>query len=606
MQFIAALGPMTITNNFKNASYVRFTLCIVIITLLLLSFGGRHGASASKSQDPQYSGFQLQHLDLTFNNNDWSGNPYDLVATVTFEHSHSDRSRTTEMFYAGGNLWKARFTADEPGTWTYTTSSSDSDLNGQSGSIEIQPSNSLGFVETNGNKWVRSKTGEAFVPQFVMGANPNYFNVDESKAAADVATFIDGHGFNGIHIKVGCRWFDINAYECGEINSSSPNPDERTFEALEQVIEETYAAGGVVHIWVWGDEDRDQTPARWGYNGSVDRRLQRHIAARLGPMPGWTMGYGFDLFEWTTESQLESWHSYMHDHMGWPHLLGARSTKNELDQIYEQMDFSSYEQHRPNYSTYVQTLNARPHKPSLSADRFRVRDGTAIKDYSLDDTRHGLWRSGMAGGVANIWGYLLDGGTDDSGSAPYPNQQQIKLYSDFFGERFHASLYPCNELTSGQCLKNSANNLYIFYHENTNSIQVNLSQMGASQAYIAVDTKSGNRVLGSFQPVNGNWAAPYYSDWAISVGNFCAINPGLPQEDCVIASTPTPSPTSTSTPTTVPTNTPTPTVTPTQTPIPPTATHTPTQTSTPVPPLVVTPDDFEPDILWFYFPFAPG
>jgi len=75
-----------------------------------------------------------------------------------------------------------------------------------------------------------------------------------------------------------------------------------------------------------GDESRRQTPIRLGgRNGPADRRLQRYIAARLGPMPGWTMGYGYDLDEWAAEKDLREWHAHMHRHFGWPHMLGGAS-----------------------------------------------------------------------------------------------------------------------------------------------------------------------------------------------------------------------------------------------------------------------------------------
>ena len=53
---------------------------------------------------------------------------------------------------------------------------------------------------------------------------------------------------------------------------------------LELLITKVHAAGGLVHIWAWGDEARRWTPVRWGKNGKVDKRLQRYIAARLGPL----------------------------------------------------------------------------------------------------------------------------------------------------------------------------------------------------------------------------------------------------------------------------------------------------------------------------------
>lgn len=74
--------------------------------------------------------------------------------------------------------------------------------------------------------------------------------------------------------------------------------------ALDFLISEAHAAGVNVHFWAWGDGDRQWLPKpvsddflEGGNNGPGDRRLQRYIADRLGPLPGWPIGYGFDLSE---------------------------------------------------------------------------------------------------------------------------------------------------------------------------------------------------------------------------------------------------------------------------------------------------------------------
>ncbi len=545
-----------------------------------------------------YTGEQLSPLDIPFTSTTWSGNPFDLVATITYTHTTSNLSRTSELFYNGGNNWVGRFPGEEVGLWEFTTSSADADLDGHSGTIEITASNHLGFVEADGHHWVRSATGQAFVPQYVMYADPVHTYNQPAKIQADINNFMGDHGYTGFHIKVLCRWFDINEKSCADISASDPNPDIQTFEALEQVIAEVYAAGGTVHIWVWGDTQRIQNPAQFGFNGTTDQRLQRYIAARLGPVPGWTMGYGFDLFEWTNETHLNTWHSYMHAHMGWPHLLGARSNKNELTQISEQMDYGAYEQHRPDYNMYVQTITQRPNKPSFSEDRFRTRQNNQPKDYSLDDVRQGLWRSGMAGGIANIWGYLHEGGTDELGSATYPNKDEILRYSDYFASRFHKDLERCNSLTDATCLKMPSDDHYIFYTENSSSIQMDLSGMGQNEPFLALNTITGTEVLGSFDPDNLTWLAPSTSDWAIFVGDFCDYAADLPDLTCpqytipyppayetatpTNTSTATNTPTQTGTPTQTitPTNTSTPTITPTETQTP-TPSNTPTETATP-------------------------
>ena len=62
--------------------------------------------------------WEIEEYCLT--NTTWSGNPFDLVAKVTF--THADDVRTTEMFYAGDNNWKFRFTGTRTGVWRLSTS----------------------------------------------------------------------------------------------------------------------------------------------------------------------------------------------------------------------------------------------------------------------------------------------------------------------------------------------------------------------------------------------------------------------------------------------------------------------------------------------------
>ena len=237
------------------------------------------------------------------------------------------------------------------------------------------------------------------------------------------------------------------------------------------------------------------------------------------------MGYGYDLWEWVTEAELDEWHAYMHQHLGWPKYLGARGSKNRLAQLSEQMDYAAYEQHRPNYDMYVETIDARPDKPSFSEDRFRVREDAWDKDYNEEMTRRGLWHSAMAGGVANIWGNLIGAAEANNtlrASAPYQNPEWIKTYSLFFEERFWADMYRCNELTNGYCLQRTTGQHYLFYKEATDVIEFDLLEMQGEQPVIAIDALRDYEEidLGLLPPGRHRWAAPYQSDWAVAVGNF--------------------------------------------------------------------------------------
>jgi hypothetical protein len=461
----------------------------------------------------------------TFRNPSYSGNPFDLVAKAAFTHAPSGQKIQTEFFYDDGNTWKLRFTGTHTGLWRFVTESSDPELNGLKDKLEVRSNPGVpGFITKYGSKWGRLGIDQAFVPQYVMYCDPLTFYRNPNRIDADIRRFFVEHGFNGFHIAVVCRWFDLDKLRSNEIASASPNPDPRTFEALELLIRKVHSAEGVVHIWAWGDEQRRMTPKKWGINGEVDRRLQRYICARLGPLPGWSMGYGFDLQEWVKENDLHNWHEYMHRHLGWFHFLGGRAP--DLTRIYGGLDYSSYQQHRPDYDIYVKAIDQYPDKPTLLEDRFRVRKNVyPKKDYDFDMTRRGLWRSTMAGGAANIWGNLLNPRPDGM-SHPYPNKGQILTWSRFWKNRFRKELVRDNSLTDGVCLK-IPGKLLVFYKENADSIQMDLSELQRTIQPIAVDTCCNYKeikIAGLKAKPNQIFKAPRRSDWAVTVQTISKNN----------------------------------------------------------------------------------
>ncbi|MCP5095931.1 MAG: DUF5060 domain-containing protein [Chloroflexi bacterium] len=518
----------TVHKNGVARNGMGMMIAIVLIMVFSLSMQGT--AVASTIFPHQNGTLYAPYLEWSVTNETYSGNPFDVIATATFVHSSGNETRTTGMFYDGNNTWKFRFAGTRTGNWAFSTASSDNDLNGHSGSITIATDpNAVGFVTHIDDKWIRSANYEAFVPQYFMASAPhNYYN-NVARIDSEIQTFFVEHGFNGLHSPVFCRWFDIDQPNCALIGGSDPNPDLQTFEALELLITKAYDAGGIVHLWMWGDDSRKQNPSflPGGINGAVDLRLQRYIAARLGPLPGWTASYGFDLPEWVNDNQLTTWHDTMQDEFGWGHILGARAGKNQIDQISEAMDYSSYEQHRPTYDKYVQTIDDRPTKPSFSEDRFRIRtvDAVPTKDYSMQSTRQGLWDSAMAGGVGNIWGNLTGDTSSNDGSdtsLPYSNPEWVKTNARFFDGRFMLDMERCNELTNGVCLQRPNNQDFIFYGENVSSLQLDLSGMSGAGTAVAVDAKKAYAEinLGTLQPIDQTWNAPYASDWAIAIGSF--------------------------------------------------------------------------------------
>ena len=402
----------------------------------------------------------------------WTGNPFDLHARAVFNHE-GGTTIGAPLFYAGPGTsnWVIRFTGTLPGTWTFTTSSEDPDLAGHRGRVQVADDpDALGFVVAAGNQWAQQRGRDGLrplLPQLVMIHTDPMVYAAGDRIDREIDAFLGRHGFTGFHLpSVAGQWFDASAAGDTRTHPRMENPDPRTFAALERLIRKTHAAGGMVHIWAWGDTQRSLTPdtLRGGKNGEVDQRLQRYIAARLGPLPGWTMGYGFDLNEWAgasrEPSRVKDWADRINRGSGWPHLLGGRSDGPNSNQPFAldvfwntHFGYAGYEHHEPTYEDLVAAMQAAHQgvpleRPVMSEDRFRIRNRGAGKDYTAEQTRRGLWHAAMAGGVACIWGTLDD--SDGYWSAPYLNADQIKTWNRFWLEhgRFRLGMKPAADLAA--------------------------------------------------------------------------------------------------------------------------------------------------------------
>ncbi|MGF1451819.1 MAG: nucleoside hydrolase-like domain-containing protein, partial [Opitutales bacterium] len=491
--------------------------------------------------------YQLEEWSLT--NGSHSGNPFDLEATVTFEHDDGTR-RTTGMFFDGEDTWKFRFTGVETGNWSFTTSSSDPDLDGHTGSINVAPApaGAEGFmIRLEGDKWGKMGTNRALVPNHVMINNSLQAWDTPAERAAILDEFFGEHGFNGVHPAViGAQFFnaeDGDRFNGDDHNTDALNPDPRTFEILEAMVQDVHARGGVMHFWPWGDSYRAQnlstyrTPETGGVNGVVDRRLQRYFAARLGPIPGWTMGYGYDLFEWVSGPELTAWHDFMQAEMGWFHFLGARGRKNTVgqellpdSQLSEEMDYTAYEQHFRDFEfdDWVATMNDRAGKPSFSEDRFRVTGGLG-KDLTNEETRRLMWTLTMAGGIAAIWGDLdpepVVDGEGFYGSGAYDNKEELKTFGVFWNDhrRFLESMEVGDQgQNDARVLVSEDRGNWVLYQENASSITVSLSGFSDPLPVVAVDAKEAYEEIPLDPAVPGTqtFNLPSTSDWAIAIGDF--------------------------------------------------------------------------------------
>ena len=386
---------------------------------------------------------------------------WDVEGSCIWTHENGAIRRTSLLWYSGsGDTYVYRFGGSLQGRWRGVTSSRIVALDALELKVEVKPSSNPKRIGWSGKltgeptAWAHQKGPDGKLtkctPILIMMPNVQDFSNDPGRMRAFVSEFNDNHGFNGGHIPtIGRHWFEAGPTD--SLRAAPASPDVRTFRALEAAASEWSERGGWLHIWMWGKGktgDFSNLPGR--YNGARSRRINRYIAARLGPVPGWSMGIGWDVEFWINRAKLEWWLNDLIPQLGgWHHWIGHRYSDSDIGQgrdpdpankgkylsrgIVWNTLRSGGEQYAgwEHWSTMttngaIDTGLARiPDRPMMSEDRFRRRDKAwRQKDMLSDDDILKEIPRWATRGVAAIYGRLID--RSSGGSEIWPNRAAIK------------------------------------------------------------------------------------------------------------------------------------------------------------------------------------
>jgi hypothetical protein len=511
-------------------------------------------------------------VEFTLANPTWSGNPFDLVATATF--THAGETRTTEMFYAGSDTWKFRFTGTRTGVWKVSTFCNDSDLNGHTGSVSVTPradSSRKGFLTHVGNKYAIMEEDIDHLEGYIYQVFMNQQDYEQQhkhlsrilghpSRASLIANYWNNtqdNGFNIYFFAVFYSWFRMGALNIKDFADNADadldQPDLELFDTLEFAIKYAHERGGRTHIWAWGDNDRKQTPNHLsdGFRGKRHRRLIRYIAARLGPLPGWTMNFGFDTIEMpNAEADGAWWADQMNRTIGWEHILTSRGWDNESFGAHSYAGFGGnpYElktsdKGPADYYEIKEDLEGRKDKPSIyeerhTYNRWRCWPDSVSDPNRLNETgcRRLIWWETMAGGMGGFFGHFSDRfnkygpfhANGPCGYHPDSLKRAFRTHREFWKDgRLKLSMKPDNSRVrgaTGYCLVAADKKHFVFFVEDANSVTIDLDGMSDSQPVVSVDAKAGYDEIdmGSLRAGVHMIRLGYTSDWALAVGKFSA------------------------------------------------------------------------------------
>ncbi len=386
---------------------------------------------------------------------------WDVEGSCDWTHEYTGVRRTSLVWYSGsGDTYVYRFGGSLQGRWTGVTRSPVGALDGLRLTVEVLPSSNPSRIGWSGQRadeptaWAHQQGPDGKLvkctPILIMMPDVRHWFDNLGRMRAFVGEFNDNHGFNGGHIStIGPNWFDVDSTD--PLDAAPATPDVRTFEVLEAAASEWSERGGWLHLWMWGKGDRgDFAKLPGGYRGAPSRRIHRYIAARLGPVPGWSMGVGWDVEFWADRAKLKWWLDDLIPQLGgWHHWIGFRYSDSDIGKGRDPDPANqgrylergiAWNTLRPGDEQYAgwehwatttsdsaieAGLAAIPDRPMMSEDRFRRRDNAwRQKDMLTDDAILKEIPRWANRGMAAIYGRLID--SSDGGSDVWPNQAAIK------------------------------------------------------------------------------------------------------------------------------------------------------------------------------------
>ena len=407
---------------------------------------------------------QLGIFERSFSDTGSYSNPYaEVTATATLTNP-SGQTQTIPLFWDGGDSWKLRYSPDEVGSWSWSISSNDGGLDGQSGSLDVVASTNRGSIQADPDNPYHFEYQDGTPFYWFGDTNWRLGKTDASENLdrASVFDYIDqraDQGFNYIHANFGNGTVTGNApNEGGSLWSGSLgnkiNPG--YFQELDNRIQYANSKGitvGYMLDWAqgWDDyttEERERytkyVAARYsGYNvsfivaGEYNETLNESIYRGLGETlaasdphdraiavhpDGSAEAFAND--PWATFGDYQQQYTNLHDS-----ILGVRDNNKPVV--------------NSEYAYYLRDSNG---------------DGRVDKPNSatLEDIRHASWDIVMAGGYfVTGWGTTYLGGKRDPGpfNTDDPRndvwEEDVQYVREFFTSREWWELEPADNLISG-------------------------------------------------------------------------------------------------------------------------------------------------------------
>ncbi|MFC1781150.1 DUF5060 domain-containing protein, partial [Planctomycetota bacterium] len=384
---------------------IKKTLFIILCAILILvtvhslkaqggGSGGRGGGMGRGRGGNQTSGTcgKWQRYVVTLDNSTYSGNPFELEVDATFTHTATGTQLTLPGYYDGNNQWKIGFMPTELGEWTYVTSSTDADLNNQTGSVTCIHSGLPGLLKADSShpkKW-KYADGPYAVPIILRG---KFIQEDaDAFVVTSVADFMANNHITGWNFSCtdednyGGRndYFFTGSW----INHQFDLPIwQRLNERLDILAEQ----GLGVHIFLYDD---DAGVPAWSAQSSTERLVIRWVVARTCGYPVVLYNSGIDIPEFRTSADIDWMGQRYAEFDPYEH---PRSNRGDLPKSSYSMANRTYDSWWAPQQAYVDSMITHwgtTSYPGTNDDAYGENRSTHPEKYHTEtDIRRAFWKS---------------------------------------------------------------------------------------------------------------------------------------------------------------------------------------------------------------------
>jgi hypothetical protein len=355
-------------------------------------------------------------------------NPFLIEVEVTFSGPQG-QSFIVPGFYDGdgaagmdGSIWKARFTPDVPGVWTYHSASQESLLDGYSGAfIAINPSgcvayspggmpdfSCLGRLEySSGDRYLRFASGQYW---FKGGANdPEDFllpgNTVGFATKQDAIDFLAANGANSLYMlfnNLGGDGSNLYPWVGDDPLIAKDNHERYDLAKLaewENLFDYLQSKGIVLHL-VFEDDS--------GWTGFNRQLYYREMIARFGHYNGLIWNVSEEFNENYTANDVKAFAQMIKDLDAYDHPLTVHQEGllSEWDPFLgdERFDLTSFqhplvpiEVHNPNAVEWFGKIAGSGRTIPVSFDEIRY-----FAVFHTSDSRHVIWAVYLGGAIYEL------------------------------------------------------------------------------------------------------------------------------------------------------------------------------------------------------------